>query len=117
MQFVPKVPKLVENEILVQLVDSFSNPVTFQQTKLSLEFRSYNSSGFLIWTFEDKMNGSYIGHYIANDIGSYEICISFEDKHLSPCPFSAFVYSSKFQFCAMHHLTLILNVLKHLAYS
>ncbi|OVA13441.1 Filamin/ABP280 repeat-like [Macleaya cordata] len=96
VRFVAKVPKVVENEIVVQLVDSFSNPVMSQQTKLSLEFRVVNSSGFLIWTFEDKMDGSYIGHYLAKDIGAYEICVSFADKHLSPCPFWAFVYSSEY---------------------
>ncbi|KAI3966935.1 hypothetical protein MKX01_017586 [Papaver californicum] len=96
VQYVAKVPKLVENQISVELVDSFFNFVAFQMTKLSLEYRVVNSSGLLVWTFEDKMNGSYVCHYAAKDIGSYEICVSFEDKHLSPCPFWVFVYSSEY---------------------
>ncbi|KAI3896844.1 hypothetical protein MKX03_028350 [Papaver bracteatum] len=96
VQYAAKVPKLVENHISVELVDSFSNFVPFQQTKLSLEYRVVNSSGLLFWTFEDELNGSYIGHYAAKDVGSYEICVSFEDKHLPPCPFWVYVYSSEY---------------------
>ncbi|KAI3968530.1 hypothetical protein MKX01_007840 [Papaver californicum] len=96
VQYVAKVPKVVENQISVELVDSFFNFVAFQQTKLSFEYRVVNSSGLLIWTFEDKMNGSYVGHSAAKDIGSYEICVSFGDKHLSPCPFWVFVYSREY---------------------
>ncbi|KAI3966660.1 hypothetical protein MKW92_047731 [Papaver armeniacum] len=96
VQYAAKVPKLVENHISVELVDSFFNFVPFQQTKLSLEYRVVNSSSLLFWTFEDKMNGSYVGHYAAKDIGSYEICVSFEDKHLPPCPFWVYVYSSEY---------------------
>ncbi|MCL7043189.1 hypothetical protein MKW94_012348 [Papaver nudicaule] len=96
VQYSPKVPKLVENQISVELVDSLTNFVAFQQTKLSFEYRVVNSTGLLIWTFEDKLNGSYVGHYMAKDIGSYEICVAFEDKHLSPCPFWVFVYSSEY---------------------
>ncbi|XP_026453766.1 protein GAMETE EXPRESSED 2-like isoform X1 [Papaver somniferum] len=96
VQYAAKVPKLVENHFSVELVDSFLNFVPFQQTKLSLEYRVVNSSGLLFWTFEDEMNGSYVGHYAAKDIGSYEICVSFEDKHLPPCPFWVYVYSSEY---------------------
>ncbi|KAF6176765.1 hypothetical protein GIB67_031576 [Kingdonia uniflora] len=96
VKFVAKVPKLIKNEIAVQLVDSFSNPVSLQQRKISLEVRSVNNSGFLAWTFVDNNNGSYTGHYLAKEIGAYEICVSFEDKYLSPCSFWIYVYSSEY---------------------
>ncbi|KAF8392567.1 hypothetical protein HHK36_022912 [Tetracentron sinense] len=96
VKFVPKVPKLIKNEIVVQLMDSFSNPILLQQSKLKLEIGSINQSGFLSWMFVDNKDGSYIGYYLAKDVGTYEICVSFDGKHLPPCPFGVNVYSSEY---------------------
>ncbi|KAJ4955934.1 hypothetical protein NE237_012717 [Protea cynaroides] len=96
VKFVPKVSKLVRNEIVVNLMDSFSNPILSQQSKLSLEIGSVNNSGFSNWNFSDHRNGSYIGYFLAKDVGTYEMCISFERKRLSPCPFGVNVYSGEY---------------------
>ncbi|XP_038723252.1 protein GAMETE EXPRESSED 2 isoform X1 [Tripterygium wilfordii] len=96
MRFAPKVPKLVKNEILVQLVDSYSNPVPLQQSRLNLEIASTNRSGFSSWMFVDNNNGSYTGCYLANDVGTYEMCVSFDGERLNPCPFGVNVYSGEY---------------------
>ncbi|XP_020976556.1 protein GAMETE EXPRESSED 2 isoform X2 [Arachis ipaensis] len=67
VKFSSKVAKMSENEILVQLMDSFSNPVLAQQSS-----------------------------YMAKDVGTYEICASFDGKDILPCPFSINVYSSEY---------------------
>ncbi|CAK9170054.1 unnamed protein product [Ilex paraguariensis] len=95
-KFVPKVPKLIKNEIIVQLMDSFSNPVLAQQSRLKLEIGSINSSGFSTWMFVDNMDGSYSGLYLAKDVGTYEICASFDGKRFLPCPFGVNVYSREY---------------------
>lgn len=93
IKFSSKVPKLIENEIIVQLMDSCSNPVLSQQSRLKLEIASVNKSGFSNGMFVDNNDGSYTGHYLVKDVGTYEMCVSFEGKHLSPCPFGVNVYS------------------------
>ena len=97
VKFDPKVPKLIKNEVVVQLMDSFHNPVMSQQSRLKLEVASSmkNTSGFSSWVFLDNNDGSYTGHYTAKDIGTYQICASFDGKHFYPCPFEVNVYSSK----------------------
>ncbi|KAK9161608.1 hypothetical protein Syun_007949 [Stephania yunnanensis] len=96
IKFVAKVSKLVKNEIVVQLVDSFSNPIAFQETKLRLEFRSANASDFLFWKVLGNNDGSYGIYYRAKEIGAYDACVSFEGKNLSPCPFHISVYNSDY---------------------
>ncbi|XP_042475606.1 protein GAMETE EXPRESSED 2 [Macadamia integrifolia] len=96
VKIVPKVSKLVRNEIVVKLMDSFSNPVPMQQSKLSLEIGSINNSGSLNWKFVDNRDGSYVGYFLAKDVGTYEMCISFGQKWLSPCPFGVNVYSGEY---------------------
>ncbi|KAF9588032.1 hypothetical protein IFM89_007207 [Coptis chinensis] len=93
VQFATQVPKLEESEIVVQLVDPFSNPVLFQQEKLILHFSS--SSGFLLWLF-DVENGLYIGRYTANEVGVYELYVAFDGNQLLPCPFWVHVYGSEY---------------------
>lgn len=88
-------PKLIKNEIIVQLLDSFQNPVLSQQSRLKLEIVSRNNSEFSSWMFVDNNDGSYTVHYLAKDVGTYEICASFNGKSFSPCPFGVNVYSSK----------------------
>lgn len=95
LKFSPKVPKLIKNEIIVQLLDSFQNPVLSQQSRLKLEIVSRNNSEFSSWMFVDNNDGSYTVHYLAKDVGTYEICASFNGKSFSPCPFGVNVYSSK----------------------
>ncbi|KAH0728171.1 hypothetical protein KY284_004036 [Solanum tuberosum] len=92
----PKVSKLTKNEITVQLMDSYSNPVLLQQSKLKLEISSVNSSGSSIWTFSDNKDGTYSGNYLAKDIGTYELCASFDGMRLMPCPFGLNVYTSEY---------------------
>ncbi|KAF9605446.1 hypothetical protein IFM89_017465, partial [Coptis chinensis] len=93
VQFATQVPKLEESEIVVQLVDPFSNPILFQQEKLILHFSS--SSGFLLWVF-DVENGLYIGRYTASEVGVYELYVAFDGKQLLPCPFWVHVYGSEY---------------------
>ncbi|XP_062104334.1 protein GAMETE EXPRESSED 2 [Humulus lupulus] len=98
VKFSPKVPKLIKNEVVVELMDSFHNPVMSQQSRLKLEVAASmkNASGFLSWKFLDNNNGSYTGHYTAKDIGNYQICASFDGKSFDPCPFEVNVYSSEY---------------------
>lgn len=95
VKFASKVPKLIENEIVVQLMDSFSNPVLLQHSKLKLEIGSINISGFSTLMFIDNKDGSYTGSYVAKDVGTYEICASFDGKRFLPCPFGVKVYNGK----------------------
>jgi len=99
VRFSPKVPKLFKNEITVQLVDSYLNPVLSQQSRLKLEIASANSSGFSTLNITDNKDGSYSCNYMAKDVGTYEICASFDGNRFLSCPFSINVYSSKFK----HH--------------
>ncbi|KAK3016337.1 hypothetical protein RJ639_005721, partial [Escallonia herrerae] len=95
VDYAPRVPKLIKNEIVVELRDSFSNPVMFQQSNLKLDISSINKSEFSTWGFVDNKNGSYTGSYRVKDVGTYEICASLSGKHVLPCPFGVNVYSSE----------------------
>lgn len=96
MKFAQKVPKMYKNEIVVQLKDSYSNPVLLKESKLELEIASINKSGFSIWTFSDNNDGSYSASYLAKEVGTYEICASYNGERFLPCPFGVNVYNSKF---------------------
>lgn len=96
VKFSPKVAKLTQNEIIVRLMDSYSNPVVLQQSKLKLEIGSVNRSGFSTWTFVDNKDGTYNGSYMAKDVGTYELCASFDGMRFMPCPFGVNVYTSEF---------------------
>ncbi|KAH7842189.1 hypothetical protein Vadar_002493 [Vaccinium darrowii] len=96
VKFAPKVPKMIRNEIIVQLMDSFSNPVLSQQSKLKLEIASINKSGFSSWMFVNDNDGLYTGYYLTKDVGSYEICASFDSNRFLPCPFGVNVYTSDY---------------------
>ena len=93
-----------KNELTVRLLDSFLNPVLSQQLRLKLEITSVNSSGFSTWDIVDNKDGSYSYNYMAQDVGTYQICVSFDGKRISPCPFSVNVYSSKFNGMTWHFL-------------
>ncbi|XP_073002340.1 protein GAMETE EXPRESSED 2 [Typha latifolia] len=96
VRFSPTVKRFAKNEVLVQLVDSFSNPIVSYQSKLNFQIEFTNSSSFARWVFVDNKDGSYLGYYLARELGSYNICISFEDKHVTPCPFEVHVYDSEY---------------------
>ncbi|KAL2464204.1 Protein GAMETE EXPRESSED 2 [Forsythia ovata] len=96
VKFAPKVSKLTKNEIVVQLMDSYHNPVLLQQSKLKLEIASINGSASSTWTFSDNNDGSYTGSYLANDVGTYELCASYDGNHFMPCPFGVNVYSGEY---------------------
>ncbi|KAJ9189231.1 hypothetical protein P3X46_000548, partial [Hevea brasiliensis] len=96
VKFAPKVPKLTENEIWVQLMDTFSNPVLSQLSLLKLEIASVNRSGFSTGMFVDNDDGSYTCQYMARDVGTYEMCVSFDGIRFSPCPFGVNVYGGEY---------------------
>ncbi|XP_061369324.1 protein GAMETE EXPRESSED 2, partial [Gastrolobium bilobum] len=96
VRFSSKVPKLLKNELIVQLMDSYLNPVLSQQSRLKLEIASINNSGFSTWDIVDNKDGSYSCNYMAKDVGTYEICASFDGKRFLPCPLSINVYSSEY---------------------
>lgn len=100
----------MKNEVLVQLMDAFSNPILSQQTKLAFQIDSVNSSSFMRWAFADNEDGSYIGYYLARDLGAYNICISFEDKNLPPCPFEIHVHESKSQKQYLYYITCYISL-------
>ncbi|XP_022864989.1 protein GAMETE EXPRESSED 2 isoform X1 [Olea europaea var. sylvestris] len=96
VKFAPKVSKLIKNEIVVQLMDSYHNPVLLQQSKLKLEIASINRSASSTWTFSDNNDGYYTGSYLANDVGTYELCASYDGNRFVPCPFGVNVYSGEY---------------------
>ncbi|XP_056845476.1 protein GAMETE EXPRESSED 2 [Raphanus sativus] len=93
-QFNAKAPKEIKNNIVVLLVDVFNNPVPSQPSRLKLEITSANTSSFTTWKFVDNTDGTYTGSYLAMDVGTYRMCVSFGDQHIQPCPFDVNVYSS-----------------------
>ncbi|KAM7251560.1 hypothetical protein ACFE04_023443 [Oxalis oulophora] len=96
VNFTTKVRKQIRNEVVVHLMDSYENPVQSQESRLNLEIASLNHSGFSSWMFTDNNNGSYTGYYLPADVGTYEMCVSFDRKHIPPCPFGINVYSSEY---------------------
>ncbi|KAL0414762.1 UNVERIFIED_CONTAM: protein GAMETE EXPRESSED 2 [Sesamum radiatum] len=96
VKFAQKVPKLIKNEIVVQIVDSYYNPVLLQQSKLKLEIASLNKSASSTWMFSDDNYGTYSGSYLAKDVGTYEICASYNGERFIPCPFGVNVYNSEY---------------------
>ncbi|CAO2817709.1 unnamed protein product [Amaranthus hypochondriacus] len=92
----PKAEKIVKNEVIVQLLDSFSNPVLSQGSNLKLEMGSINNSNFMTGMFEDNSNGTYTVEYQVNDTGTYELCVTFKGEKFFPCPFGVNVYNSEY---------------------
>ncbi|XP_020585534.1 protein GAMETE EXPRESSED 2-like isoform X5 [Phalaenopsis equestris] len=83
-------------EILVELVDSFWNYVPSQEANLKLQLQGPNNTSLLKTTFIESKDGLYIGYYLPTSPGSFNICVSFEDKILSPCPVKFHVHESKY---------------------
>ena len=55
----------IKIEIVVQLMDSFYNPILSQQSRLKLESASVSNSVFSSQIFMDNNNGSYTIHHLA----------------------------------------------------
>ena len=51
-----KMPKLMKIEIVVQLMDSFYNPILLQQLSLNLKSASTINSGFSSWIIHDLLS-------------------------------------------------------------
>jgi hypothetical protein len=83
----------VENEVDVRLVDSFMNPVLSLESKVRFQLTSTSIFGK---EFVDNRDGSYTARYVINQIGSYGICVRFEDKDIAPCPFQVEVFPGNF---------------------
>ncbi|XP_047312347.1 protein GAMETE EXPRESSED 2 isoform X1 [Impatiens glandulifera] len=96
VNFSSKVPKMIKNEIVVRLMDSFSNPILLQQPKLKLEISSINKSDFSSWNFSNSYDGMYTSSYLVMEIGTYEICASLDGQHLLSCPFSVNAYNGEY---------------------
>lgn len=94
-QFAQEVPKLAKNRIVVHLVDSYSNPVLQEQSKLKLEIASINRSASSTGMFSENEDGSYSVEYQASDVGTYEICASYDGERFLPCPIGVNVHDSK----------------------
>ncbi|KAL3648666.1 hypothetical protein CASFOL_005069 [Castilleja foliolosa] len=96
VKFSEKVLKLVKNEIIVHLMDSYNNPVLLQESEMKLEIASINKSASKTWMFSDNNDGSYSANYLVQDIGTYEICASYNGEHFVPCPFGVKVYNNEY---------------------
>ncbi|KAG0543770.1 hypothetical protein BDA96_02G217700 [Sorghum bicolor] len=99
VKFDPKVKLSVENEVVVRLVDSFMNPVVSFKSKLKFQLISASitsTTSFVAKEFVDNGDGSYTAHYVARGLGSYGICVLYEDKQLTPCPFDVTVLADEY---------------------
>ena len=65
LRYAPKVPKQIKNEVVVQLMDSFHNPVLSEQSRLKLESASGGNSVFSSQIFVDNNTGLYTIHHLA----------------------------------------------------
>ncbi|KAG0458934.1 hypothetical protein HPP92_022062 [Vanilla planifolia] len=96
VNFQSKVKKLEQLEVFVQLVDSYWNFVSSLEAYLNLHFQEKNNSHFMRTDFLENKDGLYVGYYTPRDLGNYNICISFAEKFLDPCPIEFHVYESKY---------------------
>lgn len=83
-----------KSEVVVQLLDSTKNPITSSGPKLHLKIRAKNDSTFTTYPFTET-DGLYHGYYVVREVGVYNVCVLFEDKALSPCPFEIQVHEGK----------------------
>ncbi|CAN6449712.1 unnamed protein product [Victoria cruziana] len=90
------VRRQVDNAVLIRLTDSFSNPIYSQKSKMKLVVDPKLNSSFTSGLFEEYENGSYVGHYVANQTGTYEVCVLYQDQKLDPCPFEVQAYDSDY---------------------
>lgn len=81
-----EVKRLGNNEVLVELVDSYWNHVPSQEANLNLQLQGPNSSAVFKTAFVENKDGLYTGYYLSKIPGTYTICISFTEMILYPCP-------------------------------
>ncbi|XP_056168566.1 protein GAMETE EXPRESSED 2 isoform X2 [Syzygium oleosum] len=91
-----KVPKLINNEVVVRLMDTFYNPIVSQHARLKLEIISTNSSGSSSWDFTDNNDGSYTVYYVAPDVGTYEMSAALDGNRFASSPLRINVYGSEY---------------------
>ncbi|XP_062193705.1 protein GAMETE EXPRESSED 2 isoform X2 [Phragmites australis] len=102
LMFDPMVKRSVQNEVTVRLVDSFMNSVLSLESKLRFQITSasiatpVNTTSFMTGNFVDNRDGSYTAPYVARNLGSYSMCVQFEDKQLAPCPFEIHVLEDEY---------------------
>ncbi|KAL3505706.1 hypothetical protein ACH5RR_031088 [Cinchona calisaya] len=96
VNFALKASKLEKSYITVQLMDSYSNPVLLQQSKLKLEIASVNKSDYSTTGFIDNNDGLYTGSFLAKAIGTFEICALFDGQPFAPCPIGVNVYTREY---------------------
>ncbi|KAK9059167.1 hypothetical protein SSX86_021786 [Deinandra increscens subsp. villosa] len=94
----------IVNYLTVRLMDSFYNPVIFQELKLVLQMASKNGGTFYPTRFYDNYDGTYSGSYFVFLPAYYELGISYEGKHFMPWPFGVDVISSR-EFPLVHNDT------------
>ncbi|KAL8171421.1 hypothetical protein V2J09_023225 [Rumex salicifolius] len=93
VRYAPKVQKKVKSEIVISLMDSFSNPVLSQESRLKVEINSTNHLAYSTWKFLDNRDGSYTGYYLVEEVGTYELCASIDGYLILPCPSGVNAYS------------------------
>ncbi|KAF8017474.1 hypothetical protein BT93_H2599 [Corymbia citriodora subsp. variegata] len=91
-----KVPKLIKNEVVVRLMDTFYNPIISQHPRLKLEIVSTNSSESSSWGFTDNNDGSYTAYYTAPDVGTYEMSAAIDGNRFASSPQWINVYGSEY---------------------
>ncbi|KAE8807088.1 protein GAMETE EXPRESSED 2 [Hordeum vulgare] len=100
--FDPRIKRSVKNNVTVRLVDSFMNPVVSLEPQLRLQLTSanitapMNTSSFTAGEFVNNKDGSYTAHYVAKFLGLYGMCIMFENRQLTPCPFQVLVLPDEY---------------------
>ncbi|XP_078445545.1 gamete expressed 2 [Wolffia australiana] len=94
VNFAARTRALVQNEVSVLLLDSLANPSVSQEGKLG--FSLVNGSSIERFPFGDAGNGSYVAHYVARDIGVYNICVLYENSPLQPCPLEVSVFNDDY---------------------
>nr|GFA70692.1 hypothetical protein [Tanacetum cinerariifolium] len=94
VKYETKVSTSIENYVIVQLMDSYSNPVLSQQENLAVEIDAVNGSHSYPGGFIENHNGTYTGGYVLVDPGIYEISVSFNGTRFSPFPSEDIAYDS-----------------------
>jgi hypothetical protein len=77
-------------------VESSKSKLKFRLTSASTTTPVTTTTSFVAKEFVNNSDGSYTGHYAAGGLGSYGICVLFEDKQLPPCPFEVTVHAGNF---------------------
>ncbi|KAJ0602889.1 putative immunoglobulin-like protein [Helianthus annuus] len=95
VQYDKKVSAGILNYVVVQLMDSFYNPVLHVKHLLKLEMASTNGSHFFPCLFNDNNDGTYTASYLAYGPGDFELCISYMQQRVLPWPFGVQAFDAK----------------------